>query len=189
MSLPVEQGRRSFEFDRDTFAFPHELVWRYRFDPVTGAMTVVRSDPPPAYYHRCFVMVRTVRQFFNHARFESGQPEIREESYRRLVREVVSRNPRQGCAEDEKVIIPGHEGLRAFSRKRETLLKAECGGPFVSYCLRSHWRMVFPISRSHQERMARQLKQSLHERGVSLVHLFRFPRITINHGIALFGAI
>ena len=37
--------------------------------------------------------------------------------------------------------------------------------------------------------MARQLKQSLHERGVSLVHLFRFPRITINHGIALFGAI
>jgi hypothetical protein len=35
--------------------------------------------------------------------------------------------------------------------------------------------------------MAQQLKQSLRERGVPLVHLFRFPRITINHGIVLYG--
>ena len=30
---------RTFQFERDTFAFAHELVWQYHFDPVTGAMT------------------------------------------------------------------------------------------------------------------------------------------------------
>ena len=34
--------------------------------------------------------------------------------------------------------------------------------------------------------MAAKLKRSLQKRGVSLVHLFRFPRITINHGIVLY---
>ena len=47
--------------------------------------------------------------------------------------------------------------------------------------------MIFRITRRHQEKMARQLKQSLPKRGLSLVHLFRFPRITINHGIVLYG--
>ena len=64
MGSQPDHSVRSFQFERDTFAFPHELVWRYRFDPVTGAMTVFKADPPPTYYHRCFVLVRSVRQFF-----------------------------------------------------------------------------------------------------------------------------
>jgi hypothetical protein len=43
------------------------------------------------------------------------------------------------------------------------------------------------VSGRFQEKMAEKLKYSLQKRGVSLVHLFRFPRITINHGIVLFG--
>jgi hypothetical protein len=103
-----------------------------------------------------------------------------------MIREVVSRNPRRACAEPERVAIPGYDGLRSFSQAHEPLLKAELGGPWQSYFLRSHWRMVFPVRGWHQKRMAQQLKRSLHEHGVSLVHLFRFPRITINHGIVLY---
>ena len=35
--------------------------------------------------------------------------------------------------------------------------------------------------------MVKKLKESLPKRGLTLVHLFRFPRITINHGIVLYG--
>jgi hypothetical protein len=35
-------------------------------------MTTFQANPPPTYYHRCFVLVRSVRQFFDHARFEPG---------------------------------------------------------------------------------------------------------------------
>jgi hypothetical protein len=187
MMAPTEQPVRTFRFERDTFAFAHELVWQYHFDPVTGAMTTFNSNPPPTYYHRCFVMVRSTRQFFYHARFEPERPPAEPEVYRRIIREVVSRNPRRACAESERVTVPGYDGLRSFSRAHEPLLKAEMGGPWQSYFLRSHWRMVFPVHGWQQRRMAEKLKQSLPQRGLSLVHLFRFPRITINHGIVLYG--
>ena len=45
MMVATEQSIRTFQFERDTFAFPHELVWRYQFDPVTGAMTTFNSAP------------------------------------------------------------------------------------------------------------------------------------------------
>jgi hypothetical protein len=188
MTTAVWNPARAFQFERDTFAYAHELVWQYRFDSVTGRMTTFNTDPPPTYYHRCFVMARSTRQFFYHARFAPELPAADESVYRKLIREIVSRNPRSACAEADRLVIPGHDGLRGFSRAHEALLKAECGAPWESYFLRSHWRMIFPVVRPHQKRMANQLVKSLGKRGLALVHLFRFPRITINHGIVLYAA-
>ena len=185
MTTPAEN--RHFQFERDAFAFAHELVWKYRFDPATGVMTTYKADPPPAYYHRCFVLVRATRLFFDHARFAPELPPAYAPAYRRLIREIISRNPRRACAEPDRIVVPGFDGLRSFSRAHEPLLKAECGAAWESYFLRSHWRMIFRVSGRFQERMAEKLKRSLQKRRVSLVHLFRFPRITINHGIVLYG--
>ena len=178
---------RAFCFERDAFAFRNELFWEYRFDPVTGKTSTFSVSPRPNYAHRCFIMVRSVRQFHYHARFEPDFPGADESTYRRLVREILSRSPRKPGAEAHKVVVPGFEGLRAFSQTHEPLLKAECGGPWASYFLRSHWRMVVPTNRRHQEEMANQLTRSLPQRQAPVVHLYRFPRITINHGIVLFG--
>lgn len=178
---------RVFQFERDTFAYPHELVWNYNFDPVTGAMTVCNSDPPPTYYHRCFVMVRATRQFFYHARFAPDLRAAGVETYRNLIRQIIRRDVRRQAQETDRIVIPGFDGLRAFSRAHEPLLKALCGAPWESYFLRSHWRMIFPVPTWYREWMAKKLKASLPERGLTLVHLFKFPRITINHGITLFG--
>jgi hypothetical protein len=46
--------------------------------------------------------------------------------------------------------------------------------------------MVFPVWRRHQERMAEQLKRRLLESIAPAVHVFRFPRITINHGLLVY---
>jgi hypothetical protein len=187
-ALAEREPARSFQFERDTFAFANELIWVYRFDPVTGRMTTTRSEPPPTYSHRCFVVVRAARQFFYHAQFDPAAPSADAPTYSALIREVVRRNPRRASAPAERVVIPGYDGLRSFSRAHERLLKAECGSAWASYFLRSHWRMVFPVRRAQQERTARQLQRALRERVAPIVHLFRFPRITINHGTILFGA-
>jgi hypothetical protein len=185
---PPPAGRlRSFQFERDTFTFANELVWQYRFDPKTGAMSVAPNDPPPTYSHRCFVLVRSARQFFYHARFEPGAPVAEPGVYRRLIRQVVARSPRRPSAAPERIPIPGYDCLRAFSQSNEPLLKASCGGPWQSYFLRSHWRMVFPIWGGHQTRMAQRLRQAVRQGSVPAAHLFCFPRITINHGLLLFG--
>jgi len=178
---------RTFQFERDSFAFAHELVWKYHFDPVTGAMTTYKTEPPPTYYHRCFVLVRATRLFFDYAKFVPELPKTDAENYQKLVREIIARNPRRMCADSERIIIPGFDGLRSFSAAHEQLLKAECGAAWESYFLRSHWRMIFKVYGRFQAKMAEKLKRSLKKRGVTLVHLFRFPRITINHGIVLFG--
>ncbi|HLP77733.1 MAG TPA: hypothetical protein VK327_12545 [Candidatus Paceibacterota bacterium] len=178
---------RSFCFERDTFAYHHELVWKYHFDPVTGAMTTYRADPPPTYYHRCFIIVRAARLFFDYARFAPELPEADAETYHSSVRKIIASNPRRACADADRIVIPGYDGLRSFSRAHEALLKAECGAAWESYFLRSHWRMIFRVTGRFQEKIAAKLKRSLQARGMALVHLYRFPRITINHGIALYG--
>jgi hypothetical protein len=186
MIPPAEHASRRFVFEKDTFAFKNELVWQYRFDSATGGMATFRTDPPPSYALRCFVMVRSARQFFYHARFAPELPVASADEYRSLVRRVVRRNARYPSADADKVVIPGFASLRAFSSGQEAVLKAACGGAWQSYVLRSHWRMVFHISREHQEGVARRLTLTFPERPDPVVHIVRFPEMTINHGITLF---
>ncbi len=174
-----------FEFERDTFAFPNELVWEYEFG-TDGTMRARRRQPPPVYAHRCFVLARAVRQFLYHARFAPEVPRPDEAGDRARVRQVMRRSPCVPCAPEARVVFPGYAGLRELSRVREALLKAECGGAWRSYVLRSHWRMVFPISRRHQAATAQALTARLRAGGVPVVHLVCFPRLTINHGLVLF---
>jgi len=177
-----------FCFERDTFSFANELVWQYEFDPKTGTLSTFRTTPAPTYFHRCFVMVRAARQFLDHARFDTALAPVDEGVYRALIRQTVRRNPRQASSLSSRVVIPGYAGLRALSERHAPLLRAECGGPWDGYFLRSHWRMVFPIWTGHQSRMARQLQRSLTHHRNPIIHVFRFPHITINHGILLYDS-
>jgi hypothetical protein len=186
MMAATENSLHIFQFERDTFAYPHELVWQYHFDPVTGAMSVRKAESPPTYYHRCFVVIRATRQFFYHARFKPELPPVDNATYEKLIRQIVRRDVRRQCREDERVIVPGFDGLRAFSRAHEPLLKAHCGAAWESYVLRSHWRMIFPFPPWYRKWMLKKIMASLPERKLVLVHLLRFPRITINHGISLY---
>ncbi len=179
---------RRFEFARDSFAFANELLWEYRFDAATGKTTFRKREPKPGYALRCFVLTRATRQFLYHARFEANRKIAGDEIYRRLIREVVSRNPRMPCEPENQIVIPGFAGLREFSAARENLLKAGCGGAWRSYFLRSHWRMIFPISRGHQKRTAQNLFAAIQKNLTPIVHLVKFPSLTINHGMILFDA-
>ncbi len=178
---------RAFDFEKDTFAYPNELVWEYHYD-ANGKWTTKRRDPKPTYALRCFVLGRSACQFFHHARFDPEAPVADPATYRRLIRRVVSSNPRKSLPESDKTVIPGYGDLRTFSRAEEKLLKAECGGTGESYFQRGHWRMVFPFSRHEQELMADQLLAHLQPDHPVAVHLLRFPQLTINHALVLFGA-
>jgi hypothetical protein len=134
------------------------------------------------------VLTRAARQFLYHARFAADSEPLGDEIYRPLIRQIVRRNPRTPCPPERRIVIPGYAGLREFSAAREELLKAECGGAWRSYVLRSHWRMVFPISRPHQTRTAQALAGALAEFRAPIIHLVKFPALTINHGMILFAA-
>jgi hypothetical protein len=177
-------GERPFVFRQDSFSFSNELVWVYRFNPVTGKYTHEDREPPPTYSHHCFVVARSAKQFFKHARFDPSQPPVGAESYRKLIRKVVKTGPNQDLA--EKVIIPGYSNLFTFSKAQEALLKEECGGAWRSYFQRGHWRIMLPFSRGQQAKMAKQLAEAIRRNDPPVVHLVQFPELTINHAVLLF---
>jgi hypothetical protein len=182
------RAQRRFDFMRDSFAFPNELVWEYQVDAATGKRVLSPRAPKPEYAHRCFALARVARQFFYHARFAADQPVGTSEIYQQPIRAIIARNPRLPCKTADQIIIPGFAGLREFSQRHEKLLKNECGGAWRSYFLRSHWRMIAPFSRAHQARTAKSLLATILGHRLPILHLVKFPSLTINHCIVLFEA-
>ena len=179
---------RPFAFAEDTFAYRNDLVWIYYRDPATGKFEHKNREPKPDYTHHCFPVARSARQFFQHARFDPTQPVADEEAYRKLIRRVVSTSPRKLLPEHERIVIPGYTNLFAFSQAQERLLKEECGGAWQSYFQRGHWRMIFPFSSRGQVKMVEQLRESILRNRPPVVHIARFPSLTINHALVLFDA-
>lgn len=180
-------GARPFNFETDTFAYANELVWEYHFD-ANGNWVHQRREPEPDYTHHCFVVARSARQFFENATFDANLPVASPETYRRLIHSVVSIDPSHPLADSKKIVIPGYANLREFSEAQENLLKSECGGAWESYFQRGHWRMIFPFSRANQERMAQRLLADLKQNRPPVIHVVRFPQLTINHSVLLFDA-
>jgi hypothetical protein len=162
------------------------LLWEYHYD-TAGRWTSHRRQPKPSYWLHCFVVARSARQFFEYARFDPGQPVADENTYRRLIRKIVSVDPRRRLPESERIVIPGYADLRMFSQAHEASLKRECGGAWQSYVQRGNWRMIFPFTRGGQERMASQVLSHLKDHPV-LAHVVRFPSLSINHSVLIYDA-
>ncbi|MCU0772668.1 MAG: hypothetical protein MUE94_13005 [Verrucomicrobia bacterium] len=177
---------RPFQFDADTFAYANELVWEYYYDD-TGEWTHRKNESEPDYTHHCFVVARSARQFFQHARFDASQPAADEAAYRRLIREVMARDPARDEPDMERVLIPGYPDLRRFSAAHEELLKETCGGAMQSYFQRGHWRMIFPFSRKGQAQEADALAAAVRSHRPPVVHVVTFPKLHINHALLLFA--
>ncbi len=177
---------RRFHFPEDTVGFANETRWMYRPTPDGRGMTHEKRDPPPTYSLRCFVVARLNRQFFDHAEFAPSQPRADATRLRALVREIVHRSPRRSSPAADRVVIPGFGNLRELSETHAPLLQ-ELGGPaFDSYAQRGHWRMVFPLGRRRESREAQRIFNRVESGRPALVHLVRFPQLTINHAVLVF---
>ncbi|MBA4148355.1 MAG: hypothetical protein H0X66_09595 [Verrucomicrobia bacterium] len=180
-------NEQPFSFPQDTFAYANELERHYGFKE-DGKWGSWKKTARPDYTLHCFVVARSAKQFFQHARFDESLPIADETTYRTLIRRVVNTNPRKTLPEEEKIIIPGYANLREFSGAHEQLLKEECGGAWQSYLQRGHWRMTFPFSKRNQEKEAARLIAKLRNNHAPVVHIVRFPSLAVNHALLLFDA-
>lgn len=183
----VQQYPRAFDFKTDTFAYRNDLKWEYVFDDATGKTSHRTREPEPDYTHHCFVVARSARQFFQHARFDPARPRVDDRTYRQLINHVVARDPSECTAEEHRIVIPGFANLREFSTAKAALLQEECGGAWRSYFQRGHWRMMMGFTGAHQEREVQRLIASLRANRPPVVHIVKFPTLTINHALLLFA--
>jgi hypothetical protein len=181
------QAARPFNFKADTFAFSNQLRWVYEYDS-EGKWSTHTRYPKATYSQHCFVVARSARQFYENATFDPSRPVADDSTYRQLIRKVVSTNPRHPASAGRKIIIPGYANLHDFSAAHETLLKQECGGAWQSYVQRGHWRIILPFRRAQQARVAEDLIQHARKGDPVVVHIVRFPQLTINHAVVFFDA-
>ena len=181
------ENRRPFNFQTDTLAYPNELVWEYHYDE-HGKWVSHPRDPAPEYFHHCFVVARTAKQFLEHARFDTNLPVADAATYRKLIRRVATANTTKFVPDSEKIVIPGYPNLHAFSEAQGPLMKAQCGGAWHSYFQRGHWRIMMPFSHRFEQHMAEQLLADIKDNRPPVVHLICFPSLRINHALLLFDA-
>jgi len=164
-----------FSFADDTFAFPNLIRAHH-------------PDVPDLYANYCFVMARSVRQFFLFARFEPGAPRVDHAEYVRRVKRIVARPPWEGVPPpDDRIVIPGYANLREFSRAEELAVKEGLGSRFWTLVHWTNWRVTFPVSGTHQERVAEEIETELRAGRLVQLLVTNWPRPELNHTLVAFA--
>ena len=150
-------------FGVDTFAFPNESRSK-------------NSGKPDLYANYCF------------ARFDPAAPRLASEEYVARVKEVVAPSPwEEPWPADRRIVIPGYASLHEFSRAQEAAVKEGMVGRFWTLVHWTNWRVVFPMPRWQQERVARETLGELAEGRPVQFLVTNFPTWELNHTVVAYG--
>ena len=164
----------ALRFGVDTFAFRNDSRIHHR-------------GKPDLYASRCFVLGRAVVQFQRFARFEPDAPRLAAAEYTALVQRITRRAPwRAPLPAAERVVVPGFGSLHEFTLEAEAAVKAGLPRRFWTLVHWTNWRIIFPLPRAQQERVAAEIIAELQAgRPVQLL-ITDFPRIRCNHSVLAF---
>ena len=164
----------ALRFGVDTFAFRNDSRIHHR-------------GKPDLYASRCFVLGRAVVQFQRFARFEPGAPRLAEAEYTALVRRITRRAPwRAPLPMAERVVVPGFGSLHELTREAEAAVKAGLPRRFWTFVHWTNWRIIFPLPRAQQERVAAEIIAELQAGRPAQLLITDFPRIRCNHSVLAF---
>lgn len=171
---PHVQAVPGFSFATDTFAFRNDIWAR-------------NPDAPDLYAHYCFVLARSLRQFFAFARFDPSAPRLTSDQYVERVREVVARAPWEPSpASEARVVIPGYPDLRALSRGEEQAVKASLGTRFWTWVHWTNWRVIFPVTAGHQTGVAREIRDEIAQGHLVQLLVTNWPKPELNHTVVAY---
>ena len=161
-------------FGVDTFAFRNDS-------------RIHHKGKPDLYASRCFVLARAVVQFQRFARFDPDAPRLTDAQYTALVQRVTRLAPwRRPLPSAERIVVPGFESLHELTREAEAAVKAGLPRRLWTILHWTNWRIIFPLPRAQQERVAAEIVAELQAgRPVQLL-VSDFPRIRFNHSVLAF---
>ena len=171
-----------FNFQRDTLSFANWTVFSYE----NGHIVSHKNQYGHHYSRRCFVMTRTVEQFYKFARFEpKARSDDRELTER--VRDVTRRPPWHDPLPPEKrVVIPGYRNLRELSQAKTDLMQQNIGVGWVVYLRIGNARMFYEHSKKYQENTHAELERSLARGEFFVAYLSDYPILHINHSVLVY---
>jgi hypothetical protein len=162
-------------FGVDTFAFANESRTN-------------NPGKPDLYANYCFVMARAVTQFQRFARFDPAAPRLSPEEYVARIKQVVARAPWEApLPPDDRVVIPGYASVFELSHDLEAVVKTGLGGRFWTLVHWTNWRVVFPVPRWEQERVAREALAELAAGRTVQLLVTNLPTWELNHTVVAYA--
>ena len=183
--VPID---RPFCYETDRFAFANETVWNY----VEGEVRPQAEREPTVarrYTRRCFVMVRAALQFWKFARFEStGSPLPNDELARRIRRVCARYVWLPPLPEEQRIVFPGFGSLREISASAAGLFQDHLGAAWPVYLRIGNFPICFPVSGNAKTRLNGEILRDLETGYPTLLWLYNFPSLNINHAVLVYQA-
>ena len=174
---------KAFNFQTDTFAFANQTYFDYKPASDREVKISRRKGSVPDYSRHCYQLCRAVLQFYRFAEFRPDLPKVSESDYTRIVRRL-SKIAAWSSGPEAKVIVPGYEDLHSFSLGQTLTLQKNMGLWWPAFWRPGNWRIVFPVPRSGQERLANWLRGETDAGRIRAVHITRLK--PINHCLVVY---
>jgi len=171
-----------FNYSRDTLSFANWTVFSYE----NGHIVSHKNQYGHHYSRRCFVMTRTVEQFYKFASFEpKARSDDRELTKR--VRDITRRPPwHDPLPTAKRVVIQGYRNLRELSQAKTDLMQQNIGVGWVVYLRIGNARMFYQHSKKYQENTHAELERSLARGEFFVAYLSDYPILHINHSVLVY---
>jgi hypothetical protein len=172
-----------FNYNRDTLSFANWTVFTYE----NGRIVSHKNQFGHHYSRRCFVMTRTVEQFYKFAHFEPSAAKLDNNELRKRIRAITRKPPWHDPLPPEKrIVIPGYRNLRELSAANTQLMQQNIGLGWVVYLRPGNARMFYLHDERYQEKTHRLMEEALARREFFIAYLSDFPIMHINHSVLVY---
>jgi hypothetical protein len=182
-SLALAGSANGFNYSRDTLSFANWTVFTYE----NGHIVSHKNQFGHHYSRRCFVMTRTVEQFYKFARFEPKAPRLNDRELTKRIRDITRRQPwHDPLPAEKRVVIPGYSNLRELSQDKTPLMQRNIGLGWVVYLRPGNARMFYLHDKNYQVKTHDRLEQALAGREFFIAYLSDYPILHINHSVLVY---
>jgi hypothetical protein len=185
---PAIPAHRPFCWETDRFGFANETLWNY----VDGEVRPQAEREPAThqrYTRHCFVMVRAALQFWKFARFDSTTAPLPDDELARRIRRVCRRPvwlPQLPV--EKRVTFPGFANLLEISTAKAGIFQRHIGKWWPIYFRPGNFPICLPVSPAAKARLNDQVSRDLDAGYPTLLWLYNFPSLSVNHTVLVYHA-
>ena len=183
--LTFKAESRTFNPTTDVFSFSNELYFDYKSTELSDVRISHQIEgKTPDYSRHCFILTRSVLQFYKFAEFRPDLPKVSDAEYSKIVKRL-NRIPAWSSRSSKKIEVPGYTDLHSFSVEHTLLLQKKLGLWWAPFWRIGNWRIVLPVPRFGQKNFAGWLKNELDAGRIHAIYITRFK--PMNHCVVAYS--
>jgi hypothetical protein len=184
---PAVKAPRPLTYPDDIFAFKNETVWNYVNGAVRPETEAQRKARPHQYNQRCYVLSRSIVQFWKFARFDPSRPPLDAKDLAARIRQVTERSVwLPALSGKDRVVFPGYHNLHEVSAAMPGIFQDNLGLSWPFYFRPGNIVVGLWVSRHMEAALNSEIWHDLLLNTPTLLWIYRFPT-KLNHIIVVYS--